>query len=395
LIFNSAAAIFIRSHLAYLNSLQATPMINSPPKPTAESLNKSIAAKSQLKSIVKAVLSVMTILFVLAAGRMRADEPIRVGIIGIDTSHAPAFTRAMNDPKDNPRLSGCKVLVAYPQGSADIPTSVAAGEKNRQVMLDAGVELIESIDEMLTRVDAVLLESNDGRPHLAQAIPCLRAKKTLFIDKPFAGSLADAIAIYRLAEQLNVPVFSSSALRYSKGAKEIVAGSLGEVRGCDAYSPCPLQPNHPDLFWYGIHGVETLYTAMGPGCERVTRVHTDNVDLVVGTWGDGRVGTFRGIRARSGEHGGGYGGQVFGSKGIGQMGDFSGYEPLVEEIVQFFKTKTSPVPASTTLEIYCFMEAADASLKQDGKQISLSEFMQQAELAATERIKELAPDLAR
>src|SRR5690606_31202359 len=121
--------------------------------------------------------------------------------------------------------------------------------------------------------------------------------KPVFIDKPLAGSLADAVRIFELAEEHGVPCFSSSSLRYSPeitGLKDSAA--VGKVLGCDAYGPCSLEEHHPDLFWYGIHGVETLFTLMGTGCERVTRVQTDGTEFVTGVWDDGRVGTFRGIR---------------------------------------------------------------------------------------------------
>ena len=65
--------------------------------------------------------------------------------------------------------------------------------------------IVGSIDELLAREDVVLHESVDGRPHLAQARPVFQARKPVFIDKPVAGSLADAIAIFELAKKTNTP----------------------------------------------------------------------------------------------------------------------------------------------------------------------------------------------
>jgi predicted dehydrogenase len=234
------------------------------------------------------------------------------------------------------------------------------------------VPIVESIDELIQRVDAVLLETNDGRPHLEQALPVLRAGKPLFIDKPIAGSLADAIEIFEAAEKLGTPVFSSSSLRYTPGAQAIRGGEIGEVVGCDAYSPASLEATHPDLFWYGIHGVESLFTVMGTGCERVVRVHTQDMDVVVGTWKDGRIGTFRGMR--TGKRG--YGGLAFGTKETREIGSFAGYEPLLVQIVQFFHSGKAPVTAAETLEIYAFMEAADESKRRGGTPVSIAEVMQ-------------------
>ena len=187
----------------------------------------------------------------------------------------------------------------------------------------------------------MLLESVDGRPHLSQARPVFAAKKPVFIDKPVAGTLADAIAIYDLAKESGTPVFSSSSLRYSPGIAAMRTGNdkVGEVVGCAAYGPCELEEHHPDLYWYGIHGVETLFTIMGPGCESVSRVQTPGAELVAGVWKGGRIGTFRGLRQGAK----GYGATVFGTKGIAPSGGYAGYEPLVVEICKFFKTGKPPV----------------------------------------------------
>ena len=303
-------------------------------------------------------------------------KPLRAGIIGLDTSHALAFTEVLNAANPAPQFAGVRVVAAFPGGSDDIPDSRDRVEGFTTKIRALGVEIVDSIDALLPKVDVVLLESVDGRPHLQQVIPVLNAKKPVFIDKPVAGSLADAVEIYRLVKENGVPCFSSSALRFSSGIASMRNDELvGAVLGCEARSPCMLEPHHPDLFWYGIHGVETLFTIMGPGCDRVTRVNTDGTELVVGTWKDGRIGTFRGTR--SGPHG--YGAMVYGSKAASPSGGFEGYQPLVAEIVKFFKTGKSPVSAEETLEIYAFMEAADESRRQDGGSVELKTVLERAQ----------------
>jgi hypothetical protein len=176
--------------------------------------------------------------------------------------------------------------------------------------------------------------------------------------------------IYRLAAEKNVPCFSSSSLRFSPAIAGMVNDpKIGKVLGCDAFSPCSLEIHHPDLFWYGVHGVELLFTIMGPGCQSVSRTHTDDTDLVVGVWKDGRIGTFRGMR--SGARG--YGAMVYGTAGIAPSGGWGGYEPLVVEIAKFFRSGKPPVSAETTLELFAFMEAADESKRQRGKPVALEQ----------------------
>jgi len=311
-----------------------------------------------------------------AAADEKSDRVLRAGIIGLDTSHSVAFTSILNNPKNQGDLTGVRVVAAYPGGSPDIPDSINRVPKFTETLRDKfKVEIVDSIDELLTKVDVVLLESVDGRPHLKQVIPVLKAGKPVFIDKPVAGSLADALQIFALAQAHRVPVFSSSGLRFAPG----IAGmrknpKVGEVLGCAAYGPSPFEKHHPDLFWYGIHGVETLFTIMGTGCKTVTRTHTRDYDLVAGTWADGRIGSFRGLRAGKAE----YGALVFGSKGIVASGGFGGYEPLVAEICKFFKTGRPPVSAEETIEIFAFMEAADESKRQGGVPVTLESVLKKA-----------------
>jgi hypothetical protein len=310
-----------------------------------------------------------------AAGRAPAQS-LKAGIIGLDTSHVVAFSRLLNAPNPRPELAGVRVVAAYPGGSPDIASSRdrLAGF-TRELREKLGVAITGSIDDLLARVDVVLLESVDGRPHLEQARPVFRARKPVFIDKPVAGSLHDALEIFKLAGETNTPCFSSSSLRFAPRIAAMRHDSkIGDVTGCDAYGPCPLEEHHPDLFWYGIHGVEALFTIMGTGCETVSRASTKGTELAVGVWKGGRIGTFRGLRQGRRD----YGATVFGSKGIASGGGDAGYEPLVVEIVKFFKTGTPPVSAEETLEIIAFMEAADESKRQGGKPVALESVISQA-----------------
>ena len=307
----------------------------------------------------------------------RAEPTIRIGIIGCDTSHVPAFTEAFNLPTAEGDVAGFRVVAAYPGGSPDIPSSIDRVPLYSEQLQKMGVEIVSSVDELLDKVDVVLLESLDGRKHLDQASAVIAAGKRMFIDKPVAGSLEDAIAIYRLAEQQSVPIFSSSSLRFSPGIAGMNSDPrVGNIVGCNAYGPCHLEPHHPDLYWYGVHGVEVLYTVMGPGCESVTRTTTPDTDVVVGIWKDGRVGTFRGIR---GSVASGYGATVFGDKGIAPSGGYGGYEPLVKAIAKFFKTGDAPVSAEETIEMFTFMQAADDSKNSNGLSIRLADTRQRAE----------------
>ena len=323
----------------------------------------------------------------LIAINFSVAEELKVGIIGLDTSHVKAFTGVMNDPKAEGDLAQMRVVAAYPGGSPDIASSRDRIEGFTNGLRDQGVEIVDSIDALLKLVDAVMLESVDGRPHLEQAIPVFKSGKRCFIDKPLAASLVDCLAIDQVARKHNAQWFSSSSLRFSPEIFRFRTGDeqIGDVRGAGAWSPCSLEKTHPDLYWYGVHGVETLFTIMGPGCTHVSRVSTAGTDEATGVWQDGRVGTFRGIRDGKG----GYGGIVFGSKRIGEAGTYAGYKPLVERIANFFLTGDAPVENSETIEMFAFMTAADQSKAEGGRSVAIADVMQAAKAKVDARIAEL------
>lgn len=318
-----------------------------------------------------------------AKGRVPAGK--RVGIIGLDTSHSVEYSKALNATNAPAEFGGYKIVAAYPQGSLDIESATSRIPDYIEKVKKDGVEIVDSIPALLEKVDVVLLETNDGRRHLEQAIPVLKAGKTMFIDKPITASLADAIVIFELAKHYKVPVFSSSSLRFMASAQEVANGKIGKVLGADAYSPCSIEKTHPDFFWYGIHGVELLYTVMGTGCKSLIRVHTEGTDVAVGTWEDGRIGTFRGTR--TGKHL--YGGTAYGEKGNSVLGPLVGYNPLLDEVIKFFQTGQVPVKEEDTLEICAFMEAADESKRRKGTSVNLDKIFQRARKKAQKKLSEL------
>jgi hypothetical protein len=308
-----------------------------------------------------------------AAPAAAQTAEIRLGIIGTDTSHVTAFTRLLNDKSDPNHVPGARVVAAFKGGSPDVDESRTRIDRFAAELKDKwGVEFVDSIEALCAKVDAVLLESVDGRKHLNQVRPVFKTKKRVFIDKPFAAGYADAREIVRLARESGVPFFSSSSLRFLADVQAIrKSDKHGGIAGAFTFGPENLEPHHPDLFWYGIHAVEMLYTLLGPGCEKVTRVKTDSGDVVVGTWKDGRIGTMRGLIQGKQD----YGAVVFGMKAVvaTPVPIRSDYRNLVVEIVTFFQTGVPPIPPDETLEIMAFMEAAELNKAHGGAPVALAE----------------------
>jgi len=304
-----------------------------------------------------------------AAATLTAAD-LRIGMIGLDTSHVTAFTKLLNDTSQKDHVPGARVVAAFKGGSPDIPSSISRVEEyTRELVERYGVKLYPTIEELCRNVDAVMLMSVDGRPHLWQAVPVLQADKPLYLDKPMGASLGDVVAIFKLAKVRQAPVFSSSSLRYGKSTQAVRGGAIGKVLSAETSSPFTIEPKHPDLFWYAVHGVESLFTVMGTGCESVKRGTNAAGELVVtGSWAGGRTGVYRESK--------GYGGRAKGEAGEMDCGGYDGYAPLVAEIVKFFRTGVIPVPPGETIELFAFMEAADESKRRGGAEVSLKEIFE-------------------
>ncbi len=316
------------------------------------------------------VLLVLTLASFTAIG---AD--LRVGLIGLDTSHVVAFTELLNTSTHAKHVKGARVVAAFKGGSPDLPSSwnrVEGYTKDLESRFQ--VRMVESIDALCSQVDAVFLMSVDGRPHLEQLRPVLKARKPVFIDKPLAGSLKDAVEIHRLVKESGVPCFSSSSYRFYESMRDLKAIEIGKLQAAISYGPAEKEPHHPDLYWYGVHATEALFTVMGQGCQSVSRTATDATDVVVGVWKEGRTGTLMGLRTGATPH------KVilFGSKAVAEQKGSGDYAPLVQEIVKFLQTGKAPVSMDETLEMFAFMEAADESKRQAGAPVTLKSVLEKA-----------------
>lgn len=335
---------------------------------------------------VAAVLVLLVVAGMVGGGDAAATAPLRIGLIGLDTSHVVQFTSLLNDPGHPDHVAGARVVAAFKGGSPDVEASATRIERfTGEVTKKWGVELVDSIEALCRKVDAVMLTSVDGRQHLAQVRPVFAAGKRVFIDKPLAGSFKDAQEIARLSRESGTPFFSASSLRFQPELQAIrTSQELGDVLGASTHGPCPIQTYVPDLFWYGIHTVEMLYTLMGPGVETVARVHTAETDVVIGRWKDGRVGVMRGHRTGPQT----YGAVAYGRKAIlgfgaprpdaGKEPSLPAYPALLQATLVFFRSGVPPVAPEETLEIMAFMEAADLSKARQGAPVVLADVMASA-----------------
>ncbi len=307
----------------------------------------------------------------LLACALPAFAEFRIGIIGCDTGHTEAFAKIANVDRD-PRVAGFRVTCAYKWGSRDIASSTNRYESIIAHLKGMGVEMKDSIADLLAGCDGVLLETCDGRPHLEQALEVFKSGKPCFIDKPLAADLADARAIVEAGRKYNAKWFCTSALRFLPGVSDARAGKYGRLRCVETWTPMDTDPTQSRYYWYVIHGAEPLFAAMGTGCVSVSAVSTEMGDVITGTWSDGRLGV---VHATPWGSGAGHGGMLFRADDENpqpvMFGKYEGYPPLLASIVEFFRTGKAPVSPEETLEIYAFMSAAEESRRRGGAPVRL------------------------
>ncbi|MFJ7936156.1 Gfo/Idh/MocA family protein [Sporosarcina sp. NPDC096371] len=293
-------------------------------------------------------------------------------MIGLDSSHAFAFTNLLNNSNEAYHVPGGKVVVAFPGGSPDFELSISRVEDyTRKLRNNYNVKIVDSIEQVAEESDAILLESADGAIHREQLRKIIAYKKPVFIDKPFCLSVKVAGEMIQLSKHYQTPIMSTSALRYAESLTTALQNTKkGKVIGADCFGPMDLQETQPGFFWYGIHTIEMLFTILGQGAKSVTTLSNDEHDVITAVWKDGRLGTIRGNRKGNTQ----FGAVIHFEQGSDYINIDADRKPyyasLLEQIVVFFRDGSSRVSVSETKEVIRFIEAANES-SRDGKTINL------------------------
>ena len=308
---------------------------------------------------------------IACSSAMAQETPeLKIGMIGLDTSHVISVAALLNDPAAKEHIPGGRIACGFKAGSPDVEMSRTRIDGFAAELKDKyGVAIVDSIAEVVARSDAIMIMSVDGRVHLRQAREVFPSGKPVFMDKPLAASLDEAVAIVRLAKETHTPFLSASPFRFSAGLKTLREAPIGPIRGAITYGNGASEAHMPPLFFEGIHPVEALFTVLGPGCESVTCIHTPDTEVATGLWSDGRTGVVYGLRTAKTP----VGTTVFGQKGPATDTTYrnEGFGPLTRQIITFFQTRKSPLPPENTLEIIAFMEAADQSRQKQGAPVSV------------------------
>lgn len=182
----------------------------------------------------------------------------RIGIIGAENSHAMGFARIFNM---RPELAG---------EFSDMRVVGVAGhypDANREVFEKCGLEFIaERPEDMLGRVDAVMVTARDGKYHARFARPFIEAGLPAFIDKPFTSDPAEALELARLAKEKGVPLCGGSSLKLIDDVAELrymVKNAGDKLRGGDVTAPVSMENEYGGFWFYSAHLAEICLEAFG------------------------------------------------------------------------------------------------------------------------------------
>lgn len=295
---------------------------------------------------------------------------IRIGLVDFDTSHVVAFTQRMNhiEIPEKDRIEGAKVVAGCPGESLIMPERIPG---YTETLKKYGIEMVARPEDLLGKVDAVMVESNQGSRHLARARIFLEAGMPTFVDKPFSETVADADTMIALAEKHKAPLMSCSALRFAPQVAEARgrAETLGRILSVDTWTAASLHPGNPGLLHYGIHGVDVLYAILGGGCRSVQYAGTEKGELNVGLWDNGHVSAVRGIRDGKGD----FGAFVHYEKGneVFTISGSSYYSDFLNAFVKMCQTGQAPIPYHEMREVIAFCSAAVTSREAGGLAIAL------------------------
>lgn len=178
---------------------------------------------------------------------------MRIGLVGVDSSHAEDFLRHFNREG---RYGDTSV------------TAFWAGDDARAAELSAfapGVVAVATPEELVGDVDCVIVGDRHGNRHLQHALPAIAAGKPVFVDKPFACSVEDAMAMVDAAERSGSPLLSGSALRWQEQVVMLKA-RLAYLEGpvsIRAHGTWYPDSEYGGAIFYAIHVIELVQELIG------------------------------------------------------------------------------------------------------------------------------------
>ena len=225
--------------------------------------------------------------------------------------------------------------------------------------------VVDSMEEMIGQVDAVLLARDDPENHVAMAKPFLDAGIPIFIDKPLANTSKD-LAYFTEQNEKGKLFMSSSSMRYSsecRAAKTELA-SLGEIELVTAVGK-------KDWTKYGVHMLEALFAILDdPKVVSVQHMSESGKDIVLVKFESGLLATVHLFMDITGT----FQLSLFGRDGwqlVDIKNSYSMFKENISEFIRSVKVGKSRLPFEKTENIIRTLIGAKESLEQGGKTIYL------------------------
>ncbi|QOR70336.1 hypothetical protein IM660_17330 [Ruania alkalisoli] len=305
--------------------------------------------------------------------------PLRLGLAGLDSSHAPAFARLLNAAAEDsphrepggvqsaqpphPALAGARVVAAWPgTPSADFAMSRDRfDDVSSQVLDDLTIPRAGSMEDLLAHVDAVLITAVDPRQHVELLAAAVATGRPTYVDTRLALSAPEVEPVLAEADAAGVPVLCASPKRYARPFTEV--RGPGAVVGADLWGPMPAQPPLPLPAWYGVHLADLAHAVLGPGCVSVTARSGPGATVLVCQWEDGRIATVRGSPTWTPRTGGTLHYRESATPFQITAGGSDFYVPLLTEILTMCRTGRAPIATSEMLGVVRLLAAAAESLQ--------------------------------
>jgi predicted dehydrogenase len=288
---------------------------------------------------------------------------LRIGIVGAENSHSRAIARTLNIKK---KLRGVRVEAIW-------------GEKHKwaeEVAADTDIPtIVRKPKDLIGMVDAVILDHRDGKYHLPAALPLLRARLPLFVDKPFCCRLAEGKRFLAEARKLRVPICSFGVVPLQKHFEDIRKGlkQLGKLVSVTTTGPADLYSKYSGVFFYGIHQIDMIVRAVGLDFSHAQINRSGKGGTATMWYPDGLVATANLIEGKCP----GFHFTAIGEKGV--ISELIKYDPDaylsgIKLSVRMFKGGKPLYTDREMLAPIAILEALQKSLKNGGKKTKVAKF---------------------
>ena len=277
---------------------------------------------------------------------------MKIGIIGAENTHTAAIAKILNEDK---LIEGVSVEMVWGE------TAEAAAKAAKEGSIPT---IVENQEEMLGKIDALIVDHRHPKFHLEAALPFIKAGIPAFIDKPFCYRAKEGEEFLELAKQHGASVTSFSVLVLQKSFLEFKEkmAEAGDILAGETWGPSDLHSEWGGIAFYGIHQVDMVLHAFGYNVEKVLITENENGSTGQLIYSDGKIVTMHLIKEGSP----GFGIGVVGTKKAIHQPVLMDEKPYIEGVKLFtemFKTGKEPKTADEMLIPVRVLEALGRSVQ--------------------------------